>query len=101
MEGGFLHAFVQLEKMRMSGADADPEDIRPAFAGKRSETGNGKEERFPRDGREIFLERFLYIARNVAEETESQMHLFGRKPADAAQMRIQFRETLRDGVRKL
>ncbi len=54
VERGFLHAFVQLEKMRMPGADADPNDARPAFARKCAEAGNGKEERFPRDGRRDF-----------------------------------------------
>ncbi len=50
---------------------------------------------------EIFLERLFDIVRNVAEKTEGQMHLLRREPADAAQVRIHFRETLRNGVRKL
>jgi len=37
---GFLHAFMQLEKMRMTGADADPKNVRRAFAGKLSEAKN-------------------------------------------------------------
>ena len=101
VERGFLHAFVQLEKMRMPGPDADPDNVRPAFAGKRAETGNGKEERLPRNGVEIFLERLFDLLRNVAEKTEGQMHLLRREPADAAQMRIQLRETFGDGARKL
>lgn len=38
VDRGFLHAFVQLEKMRMPGADTDPENVWPPFAGKRAET---------------------------------------------------------------
>ena len=98
---GFLHAFVQLEKMRMPGADADPKNVRAPFAGKRAETRNGKEERFPRDGFEILLERLFDIARNVAEKAKSQMHLRRREPSDASQVRIQLRETLRNGMRRL
>ena len=85
----------------MTGTDPDPKNVWPPFAGERPETGNGKEKRFPRDGLQIFLERLFHIARNVAEKTESQMHLLPREPADTAQMRIQFREMLGNGVWKL
>ena len=34
---GFLHAFVHLEKMRMSATDADPNDFRRAFRRKCAE----------------------------------------------------------------
>ncbi len=84
-ERGFLHPFVQLKKMGMPGADSDPKNIRLAFSGKRPETANGKEERFPLDRIQIFLEGFFDFVRNVAEKAERQMHLFGREPADAAQ----------------
>jgi hypothetical protein len=101
VDRGFLYAFVQLEKMRMPGPDADPENVRPAFAGKRSETGNGKEERLPHYGLEIFFEALLDLFRNVVKKTEGQMHLLPREPANAAQVRIQLRQTLSDGARKL
>ena len=101
VERGFLHAFVQLKKMRMPGADPNPKNVRAPFTGKSAEAGNGKEERFPRDGFQILLERLFHIARNVAEKAECQMHLLPREPADTTQMRIQFREMLGNGVRKL
>lgn len=100
VDGGFLHTFVQLKKMRMAGADPNPKNVRAPFAGKGAEARNGKEERFPRDDFQILLERLFHIARNVAEKTEGQMHLLRREPSDPAQVRIQLRETLGDGVRK-
>ena len=39
----FLDALVQLEQMRMAGADADPDYFRPAFARECSEPGERKE----------------------------------------------------------
>ncbi len=53
-DGGFLNAFVQLEKMRMPAADSDPNDVRPALPGKNSDANEGKEERFPLDGQSGF-----------------------------------------------
>ena len=99
-EDGFLDALVELEQMRMAGADADPKNVRPTFAGKLSEAGNRKKECFPRDCAEIFSS-FLNIARNVPEKTESEMHLVRLEPAHAAQLRIQVREgVLGNGRRK-
>src|SRR5687767_12100246 len=101
VERGFLHAFVQLEKVRMPGPNADPNNVRTALAGKRAETGNGKEERLPFDGVQIFLERLFGLRRNVAEKTEGQMHLLRREPADASEMGIQLREPFGNGAWKV
>jgi len=101
VDRGFLDAFVQLEKMRMAGPDADPKNGRASFAGKRPEPGDRKKKGFPRDGFQIFFETLFDIAQNVAEKTERQMHLLWREPTNTAQMRIQFREMLCNGGRKL
>src|ERR1043166_7823700 len=87
--------------MRMAGPDANPKNVRTPFARKSAQPGNGKEECFPCDGFQILFERLLDIVRNVAEETERQVHLLRCEPADAAQMRVQFRELFSNGGRKL
>ena len=100
-ECGFLHALVQLKKMRMPPAHAEPENIRPAFAGKCAEADKRKEKRLPGDGGKICAKLFLRLGGNVPEKTEREMHLLRREPAHTAQVRIEFREKLRDRVRKL
>ncbi len=50
---------------------------------------------------QVLLERLFNIARDVAEKTEGQMHLLGHKPAHAAHFRIQIRQDLGNGLRKL
>src|SRR5438105_3574985 len=100
-ERGFLDAFVQLKKMRMPVAHAEPKNIRPAFAGKCAKTDKRKEERLPRNGAKICSELFLPLGGNIPEKTERKMYLLGREPAHAAQMRIQFPEKLRDRMWQL
>ncbi|MEY2557488.1 MAG: hypothetical protein QOE34_913 [Verrucomicrobiota bacterium] len=98
---GFLHPLVELKKMRMAVADSNPKNVRTSFAGKCPKAANGKEESFPLDRVEIFLEGFFSLVRNVAEKTKSEMHLFRREPADAAHVRIQLRQASRNRFRKL
>ena len=43
-EKRFLNALVELKQMRMAGADADPDDLRPALGRERSNTGHRKKE---------------------------------------------------------
>lgn len=100
-DGSFLDALVQLEKMRMPAADPNPNDIRPALPGKNPDANEGKEESFPLDGRQVFLERLFDIARDVAEKTEGQMHLLGRKPAHATHFGIEIRQESGNGLWRL
>src|SRR5437764_8247417 len=97
----FLHALVQLEQMRVAGADSDPDDFRPAFARKSSETDQRKKECFPGNGAKFFRECFLNLRRNLTKKSESEMHLARFEPAHTMQMRIQRGETFRDGIRQL
>ena len=39
---------------------------------------------------------FLSLGRNIAEESEREMHLFGREPSDAGDARIQPNEKRSD-----
>ena len=98
---GFLDAFVKLEQMRMARADADPDNLRPAFRGECAEADEREKERFPGDGSEFFGKQFLSFSGDIAKERESQMHLARLEPADAADARIHFREKLTDGFGKL
>src|SRR5204862_3211966 len=79
-EDGFLDAFMQLEQMRMAGADSDPNDLRPALARKSSETNERKEERFPGDGAEFFRKRFLRFRGNAPEKTQGELHFARLEP---------------------
>ena len=83
-ERSFLNTPVQLKKMRMAGADAGPENVWRAFAGKLSEARNRKKECLPRESAEVSFQRLFGLVRNVAEKTESQMHLLGCKPSHTA-----------------
>src|SRR5689334_17127338 len=100
-EDCFLDALVQLEQMRMTGADADPDYFRPAFSGERSEADERQEKRFPGNGSEFFRKRFLNFGPDISEKGESEMHLARFEPTDPAQMRIQFREGCGDRFRQL
>src|SRR5205823_3123194 len=85
-ERSFLDAFVQLKKMRMPLAHAEPKNIRPAFVGECAKTDKRKEERLPRNGAKICPELFLRLSGNIPKKAECKMHLLGREPAHAAQM---------------
>src|ERR1700694_1434107 len=99
-ECSFLHAPVPLKKMRMPLAHAEPENIRPAFSGKGTETGQGKEERLPGNSGKICAKVLLRLGGDVPEKAEREMHLLGREPAHAAQVRIQFGKKSGDRARK-
>jgi len=92
-EKSFLDAFVELEQMRMAAAHTDPDYFRPAFGWKSSEADEREKERFPRNGSESFRKCFLSFSRDVSKEREGEMHLARFQPANAAQMRVEFRET--------
>lgn len=68
LERGFLHALVNLEEMRMTGADSDPDDFRRTFRGKFSETENRKEKCFELDRAEFFAQPKINIFRHAFEK---------------------------------
>jgi hypothetical protein len=100
-EGCFLDALVQLEKMRMTGADTDPKNVWRALGRKLSQACNRKEECLPGECTEISIECLTGLVRNVAEKTESEVHLRGLEPADAAHFWIQVCEKFRNDWQKL
>lgn len=100
-EDGFLHAFVDQEKLRMTGADTCPNDARFATGGESSETGDRKEERLVLHQRQLFAQSGLVILRERAEKAEGQMNLVALEPAHSREVRIEFGQRLADDRREI
>jgi len=87
-ERGFLHSLVNLKQVRVRLADADPDNFRSALCRERSDANNGQKEGAELDRAEFFSQREIDFIRNIAVETERQMHLRGIGPAHTANVRI-------------
>ena len=85
-EGGVSHAFVQLKEMRMSPADTDPDDLRPAFPWKSSDLAQRQEESREMDAGETGAQFLLRSGIHIAEESQGEMNLFGREPAETGNL---------------
>ncbi len=95
-ERSILNAFVQLKKMWMSRADANPDDVRPALARKYSHA-NDREKKCAPANRDQSVAQSLFRARlDVPKKTKGEVHLFWREPTHAAQIGIQSDENLPD-----
>lgn len=75
LERCFLHALVKLKQMRMTSADADPDDFGRAFGWKFSKANDRKKERFKLNGAQSFAQTKLDRLRHVIEKAEREMHL--------------------------
>lgn len=100
-EGRFLNPFVNLEQMWMTCTDADADNPGRTFGRKRSHPLNRKDEGSETDRAERFLQMRLDFARDIAEKTESEMHLPGVPPAHAGKLRIELPQELPDRVRQI
>ena len=87
-ERGFLHSLVNLKQVRVRLADADPDNFRSALCRERSDANNGQKEGAEFNYAEFFSQREIDFIRNIAVETERQMHLCGIGPAHTANVRI-------------
>ena len=87
-ERGFLHSLVNLKQVRVRLADADPDNFRSALCRERSDANNGQKEGAEFNYAEFFSQREIDFIRNIAVETERQMHLRGIGPAHTANVRI-------------
>jgi hypothetical protein len=87
-ERGFLHTLVNLKQVRVRLTDTDPNNFRRAFCRKHSHANYWQKERAELDCAEFFAQRTIHFVRNVAKETERQMHLRWLGPAHAANVRI-------------
>ncbi len=98
---GFLNAFVDLKQMRVRFADADPDNFRSAFCGKRSDTSDGQKECSKLNCAEFFAQREINIIRNIIEETEREVHLSRIGPTHAPNVRIKLCKQLAYCVRQI
>ena len=93
-ERGFLHSLVNLKQVRVRLADADPDNFRSALCRERSDANNGQKEGAEFNYAEFFSQREIDFIRNIAVETERQMHLRGIGPAHTANVRIKIGKQL-------
>lgn len=69
LERRFLDAFVKLEQVRMTCADADPDDFHNSFRRKCSNPFHRQKKRAKLDPAEFFLQRKFDSLRHVREKT--------------------------------
>ncbi len=74
-ERGFLHPLVNLKQVRVRLTDANPNNFRRALCRKRSDANNGQKEGAELDCAESLPECEVDIVRDIAVESERQMHL--------------------------
>ena len=87
-ERGFLHPLVNLKQMRVRLANANPDNFRRAFCGKRSHANNWQKKRAKFDCAEFLAQFEIGFGGDFREETERQMHLRRLGPSHTANMRI-------------
>ena len=92
----FLDALVKLQKMRVAGADTDPDDFRCALGGKCSDGLDGQKERAKFDCSEFFTQGKIDTFRRIGEKPEREMHLIARGPTDTANARVKFDKSFSD-----
>src|SRR4029077_7131352 len=88
-ERGLLHALVNLKQVRVRLIDANPNNFRHTFCRKRSDANNGQKESAKLAHHKFFSAGKVGFIRDVAKETERQMHLRRIGPAHTANMRIE------------
>ena len=85
-ERGVRHAFVQLEKMRMSVTDTEPDDFWAAFGRKGSNPVERKKKTCESDREELGAQVLFGIRWHVPEKGEREMNLLHPHPAHTGQM---------------
>lgn len=83
-EGRIGHALVQLKKVRMPATDADPDNLGWTFRWERPDAGERQKKSAEMNRAKFFTKFCVDIFRDVAKETEREMHLFGGGPPDTA-----------------
>ncbi len=82
-QGGIGDALVELEKVRMSSPDAEPDDFGAAFGGESPEAVERKKEARKANRAQLHLELLFCLRRDLAQKSEREMQLRGADPADA------------------
>ena len=101
LKRGFLDAFVQLKKVRMRRADADPNDFHATSRWKCSNALDRQKKRAELDRIQFLAQRKIDILGNVGEKAEREMHLIASCPTNAANLRIKTRENLSNRLRRI
>jgi len=87
-DSGVADALVQLEQVRMSTTNADPNNVRQTFWRKGSHARDWQKKSAELNHAEFFAECKIDIFRDRPKKTESEMHLLRRSPANTANVRI-------------
>jgi hypothetical protein len=95
-DGRIGHALVQLKKVRMPATDADPDNFERTFRRERRDAGYRQKKSAEMNRPEFFTKFCIDIFRDVAKETEREMHLFGGGPPDTANLWIKIDKTPSD-----
>ena len=93
---GVRHAFVQLEKMRMTVTNAEPNDPRAAFRREGSNPVEREEKAREPNREQLGVQSLLRFCRHIPEESEREMKLLRGQPTHAGQKRIHAGERLRN-----
>ena len=82
--------------MRMSHADADPDNFYDSSRRKCSDSVDRQKERAKFNRTEFFAQGKIDILRDVRKKTEREMNLIPRSPANAANSRVKINEKRSD-----
>lgn len=99
LKRGFLDAFVKLKQMRVTCADADPNNLHVALRRESSDFFDRQKECAKLNRAQFFAERKIDILRNVREKTEREMQLIARSPVHAANTRIEINQKFSNRLR--
>src|SRR2546430_16770487 len=88
----FLHAFVKLKQMRMTRADADPDNFYHSSRRKCADSVDRQKERAKFNRVEFFAQGEIDILGDVGKKTEGEMNLVRGSPAHAANSGVQVNE---------
>ena len=91
---GLLHPLLNLKQVRVRLPDANPDNFRRTLSRKRSDANDGQKEGAKLDHAKFFSQGEIGFIRDVAKETERQMHLRRIGPVHTANARIKRCEQL-------
>src|SRR4051812_14509184 len=87
--------------MRMTRADANPNDFDGSFRRKGSDFFDRQKKRAKLDRLQFFAQGKIDILRHVREKPEGEMDLIARGPVHAANVRIELNQNLANGLRRI
>jgi hypothetical protein len=100
-QSGVSNSFVQLKKMRMSAANANPDDLGRAFRREGADTVKRQEERSKMNREQLRAQFLLRLGGDAAQKSQGEMQLVRAEPAETGEARIQPNEHVRDRIRQI